>query len=371
MMPNGAQSTSDRLIVELETRRYPIGFASEENTLSPFLLEVLPGGPRSALVVRDMNVRSIASEVRAELTAAGHRPIDVEVPAGEASKSVEEAIRLWDELVAASADRRTAVVAVGGGVVGDLAGFVAATYARGVPLLMVPTTLLAMVDSSVGGKVGINRPKVKNIVGAFHQPCGVWIDAAYLRGLPDREFRSGLAEVVKYGVILDAQFLAWLEANAEGVLSRDREHLGRVIRRCCELKAGVVAADEREETGLRAVLNFGHTIGHAIEAVAGYERGMLHGEAVSIGMVRECRLAERLGWIDAGFAARLERLLRRFGLPTAMPELPADALRAAMGRDKKNVGGSVRFVLPRAAGRMEATGDVPADLVAAALAPGD
>ena len=212
------------------------------------------------------------------------------------------------------ADRHTLIVGLGGGVIGDLAGFVAATFARGLPLIMVPTTLLAQVDSSVGGKVGINHPDAKNIIGAFHQPAGVWIDTNSLSTLPTRELRCGLAEVVKYGVILDAEFFATLEQIAEDILRREHGALERIILRSCQMKAEVVAQDEREETGLRAMLNFGHTIGHAIEATAGYDGPYKHGEAVAVGMVAECRLAERLGWIEgrchrpSGPAARAIRI---------------------------------------------------------------
>jgi len=290
------------------------------------------------------------------------------VPAGEASKSVAEAARLYGHLAARAADRRTPVVAVGGGVVGDLAGFVAATYNRGLPLVMVPTTLLAMVDSSVGGKVGINLPEGKNLVGAFHQPAGVWIDTALLDTLPDREYRSGLAEVVKYGVTLDAEFFAWLEANADAVLRRDPPAVAHVVARSCRLKADVVEQDEREETGLRAVLNYGHTFAHAFEAVGGYG-AWLHGEAVAAGMVCASRLGERRGLVGADLTARQIDLLRRFGLPTAArADWDADALLAVMRRDKKNVGGRLRFILPTRLGHVAAFDDVPEALVREVLA---
>ncbi len=220
---------------------------------------------------------------------------------------------------------------------------------------MVPTSLLAQVDSSVGGKVGINHPRAKNIIGAFHQPAGVWIDTKSLETLPPRELRCGLAEVVKYGVILDEEFFGFVEANAEAILALDPAAIRRIVARSCELKADVVSKDEREETGLRAVLNFGHTIGHAIEAVAGYGGEFQHGEAVAAGMVAECRLAERLGWIGADLTERLVHLLGRLGLPTAAKGLDVDAMVEAMGRDKKNRGGKVRFVLPRKLGQVELT----------------
>jgi 3-dehydroquinate synthase len=267
---------------------------------------------------------------------------------------------LYDRLADRLADRRTLVVAVGGGVIGDLAGFVAATYNRGLPLLMVPTTLLAMVDSSVGGKVGVNHPRAKNLIGAFHQPVGVWIDTAVLATLPEREYRSGLAEVVKYGVILDADFFAYLEENAAAVLGRDPEAVRHVVARSCRLKAAVVERDEREETGLRAVLNYGHTFAHAFETVAGYGT-WLHGEAVAAGMVCASRLAERRGLIDAATTERQRRLLERFGLPTAPRPWPADDLLAVMRIDKKNVAGRMRFVLPRRLGEVALIDDVPED----------
>src|SRR5207248_8548683 len=219
----------------------------------------------------------------------------------------------------------------------DLAGFAAATYNGGLPLVMVPTTLLAMVDSSVGGKVGINLPEGKNLVGAFHQPVGVWIDTATLDTLPDREYRSGLAEVVKYGVILDAEFFAWLEANADAILVRDPAAVRHVVTRSCRLKADVVERDEFETTGLRAALNYGHTFAHAFEAVGGYG-AWLHGEAVAAGMVCASRLAARRGLIPAEVGERQDRLLGQWGLPTRPERWPIEELLSVMRNDKKNVG---------------------------------
>ena len=315
-------------------------------------------GCRSALVVTDENVAAMAGGYVEALENRGISTGLEVVPAGEVSKCLDRASGLYDRLVAIKADRHTCVVALGGGVIGDLAGFVASTYARGLPLLMVPTSLLAMVDSSVGGKVGVNHPGAKNIIGSFHQPSGVWIETEGLDTLPPREWRCGLAEVVKYGVILDAGFFDFLEEDARAIEGRDPVSTRRIIARSCELKAGVVSLDEREETGLRAVLNYGHTIGHAIEAVSGYGGDFLHGEAVAVGMIAEARLAERLGWIDSTMTERLIALLRRFGLPDVAPGLDPDALFAAMGRDKKNQGGRIRFVLPRSIGRVELT-DAP------------
>jgi 3-dehydroquinate synthase len=348
--------------VPLGARTYDVRIVSgETDGFGPFVKSALEAtwagrGSRRALVVTDANVRPLAeryADALADSTGLGAEL--AEVPAGEGSKSLERAAELYDRLVDMRADRHTVVLAVGGGVVGDLAGFAAATYARGVPLVMVPTSLLAQVDSSVGGKVGINHPRAKNIIGAFHQPAGVWIDTDVLRTLPVRELRCGLAEVVKYGVILDADFFAFVEANAEAILALDPAATRRIVARSCELKAEVVSKDEREETGLRAVLNFGHTIGHAIEAVAGYGGAFQHGEAVAAGMVLECRLAERQGWIEADLTERLALLLGRLGLPADARGLDPDALLDAMTRDKKNRGGRVRFVLPRALGQVELT----------------
>jgi 3-dehydroquinate synthase len=266
------------------------------------------------------------------------------------------------------ADRQSVVIAVGGGVVGDLAGFVAATFARGLAFFQVPTTLLAQVDSSVGGKTGINLPGAKNMVGAFWQPAGVLIDVQTLATLPDREFRAGLAEVVKYGVILDSEFFAYLEQHADEINRRDQTALMHIVARSCRLKADVVEADERETTGLRSVLNYGHTFCHALEAATGYET-LLHGEAVAIGMHCAARLAERLGRVDETFVARQHALLTAFGLPVAVPDVEASELVRFMRRDKKAVAGHLRFVLPTRIGHVELVDGVKADDVRKVLEP--
>jgi 3-dehydroquinate synthase len=349
--------------VNLGPRSYTIALASTDPAgIGPFARFIAPKAT-AALVVTDANVRPHAEAAAHSLRQTGVRATLAVVPPGEASKSLPRAAELYDHLADLPADRNTLVVAVGGGVVGDLAGFAAATYNRGLPLLMIPTTLLAMVDSSVGGKVGVNHPRGKNLIGAFHQPAGVWIDTGYLRTLPDREFRSGLAEVVKYGVILDAEFFAFLEANAAGILARQADHLEHVVARSCRLKADIVEQDEREETGLRAVLNYGHTFAHAFEAVGGYG-AWLHGEAVAAGMVCASRLAERLNLIPEEVTDRQVKLLAAFGLPTAPdPAWPANALLDAMRRDKKAQAGKLRFVLPTRLGHVETFADVPEDLV--------
>ncbi|MCZ2342513.1 MAG: 3-dehydroquinate synthase [Bacteroidales bacterium] len=321
-----------------------------------------------AVVVTDANVAAQGEAVQAALAQSGFRTAAITIPLGEAQKSVDTTCRIYDALAELAADRQTVVVAVGGGVTGDLAGFAAATYNRGLPLLMVPTTLLAMVDSSVGGKVGVNHPRGKNLIGAFHQPAGVWIDTEFLNTLPDREYRSGLAEVVKYGVILDAEFFEYLEAHREPILARDPVALRHIIARSCRLKADVVEEDEREETGLRAMLNYGHTFAHAFETVGGYG-AWLHGEAVAAGMVCASRLAEKIPLIEPTITERQIQLLQAFGLPTAsQPAWSADALIEVMRRDKKAKAGKLRFILPTRLGRVSLFDDVPESLVREVLA---
>jgi 3-dehydroquinate synthase len=338
------------LTVPLGPRSYPIEFSG--SGFAAFARRVAPRA-KVCLVVGDTNVEQHVRSVRTQLESVGFAAHTSLIPAGEQSKNLFTAAFQYDKLADIHADRSTLVVAVGGGVVGDLAGFVASTYNRGLPLLMVPTTLLAMVDSSVGGKVGVNHPKGKNLIGAFHQPAGVWIDTAYLHTLPEREFRSGLAEVIKYGVILDADFFGELEEKLSTILAKDTASLNRIIQRSCELKAQVVSADEREETGLRAVLNYGHTFAHAFETVGGYGT-WLHGEAVAAGMVCASILAERLGRIDPTVTERQRRLIEQCGLPTApKPEWNPDELIAVMRRDKKAVAGELRFVLPTRLGHVE------------------
>jgi 3-dehydroquinate synthase len=295
--------------------------------------------------------------------------LKLEVPSGEAAKSVAGAARLWDSFAAAAVDRQTHVVAVGGGVVGDLAGFVAATFARGLPLWHVPTTLVAQVDSSIGGKTGINLAGGKNLVGAFWQPRGVFADVDVLASLPRREFVSGFAEVVKYGMIFDPEFFGWLEGHAADLLAREPEAVMQAVERSAALKAAVVSADERETTGARAALNYGHTFAHALETAAGYGR-LLHGEAVAIGMASAARLARLLDRIGDDVVARQDRLLAAFGLPTipaAAGPLASDDLLPIMARDKKSSGGRLRFVLPDRIGRVELVSGVALDLVRRAL----
>lgn len=352
--------------VALGERSYDIAIGTDLlATLGERLTERLT--PSHAVVITDSNVRASHADVVARsLSDAGIRHHLAVIPAGEGSKNAEAATALWNELLAAGADRKSLVVAVGGGVIGDLAGFIAATFARGLSFVQVPTTLLAQVDSSVGGKVGINLPHAKNMVGAFWQPRFVLIDTHTLETLPDREYRSGLAEVVKYGVILDAEFFAYLEQHVESLNRRDPETLRYVVARCCRLKADVVENDERELTGLRAVLNYGHTFCHAIETVTGYGE-YLHGEAVAIGMLCASRLAERLGRIDHELTERQYRLLEALKLPTSVPEVEHDRLIAAMRHDKKVEHGKLRFVLPSRMGHVELVGNIDETLVRQSL----
>ncbi|GIW80184.1 MAG: 3-dehydroquinate synthase [Gemmatales bacterium] len=350
--------------VDLGTRSYDILVASHFAGLGEFARQRSRG--KLAVVIGDENVTEHRNQVADELAAAGFRVGSITLPPGESQKALPVASEIYDRLVELEADRQTLIVAVGGGVIGDLAGFVAATYARGLSLLMIPTTLLSMVDSSVGGKVAVNHPRAKNLIGAFHQPAGVWINTASLATLPQREFRSGLAEVVKYGVILDADFFEYLEKNAEALLHRDSRVLQYVVTHCCQLKASVVERDEREETGLRAVLNYGHTFAHAFEAVAGYGT-WLHGEAVAAGMICASRLAERRGLIGSDLTERQKTLLKTFQLPTRPEPWPLADMLTAMRSDKKTLAGRLRFILPIRLGEVALFDDIETNDVESVL----
>lgn len=274
----------------------------------------------------------------------------VAFPAGEASKTRRVRDLLEDRIIALGTGRDAAIVALGGGVVGDLAGFVAATFNRGIPFIQIPTTLIGMVDSAIGGKTGINHPAGKNFIGAFQQPAAIYIDVDYLKTLPGRHFNSGMAEVVKAGVIADSRLFRRLERDLDRVMGRDPDTLSRIIEACCRIKVRVVACDPRE-SNRRQVLNFGHTVGHALESLARYR--MVHGEAVSIGMVAEARLAQRLGFLSESSVGRIEDLLRRIGLPVRIPARfrPSDIV-AAAHRDKKARAGKLIFSLPVRIGAM-------------------
>ncbi|WP_437187350.1 3-dehydroquinate synthase [Planctomicrobium sp. SH668] len=376
-MPLISEADHNRIVtVSLNERSYDIVVGEDFlNTSGTRVLEWLEkkfGSAKapSAFIVTDSNVLHHAHVVQHSLNHAGFRTTLFEMPAGEQSKRIEVIQSAWDRLIEFQADRRTVVVAVGGGVVGDAAGFMAATFTRGVPFVQVPTTLLADVDSSVGGKVGINHPQAKNMLGAFHQPLGVLIDTRSLATLPDREYRAGLAEVVKYGVILDAAFFDFLEYNTNELNNRVPQIVNFAIARSCELKALVVEQDEYEQSGLRAVLNYGHTFAHAYEALFGYGE-LLHGEAVSVGMLNASRLAEKLGLISADVTQRQLELLQKLKLMTQLPhpeKITADDVLARMQLDKKTLGGKLRFVLPSEIGRVSLVNDVPVELVREVLA---
>ncbi len=338
------------IVVGLGDRSYPIvlghGVLAETGV---WLKEVAPPG-RCALVTNPTVGALYADTVIRSAAAAGFEPVRIDVPDGEEHKNLASLARIYDGLVDAALERNSPLLALGGGVVGDLAGFAAATYLRGIPYLQLPTTLLAQVDSSVGGKTGIDHPRGKNLIGAFYQPRAVLIDLATLRTLPRRQLLAGFAEVVKYGAILDADLFAFLEQELAQVLALDTAVLQHVVRRCCELKAQVVERDERE-SGERAVLNFGHTIGHALESVTGYTR-FLHGEAVAIGMVAEARVSAALGLCRPEVVERLRALLERAGLPVELPaDIDSEKLAGAIELDKKVRGGKVKFVALEALGR--------------------
>lgn len=301
-----------------------------------------------ACVITNPTVRVLyGKEVVEGLESAGFSVVVIEMPDGEEFKNLEEASKVYDRLVHEKFERSSPIVALGGGVVGDLAGFVAATYLRGVPYVQVPTTLLAQVDSSVGGKTAVNHPKGKNLIGSFYQPLVVLIDPDVLSTLDERDLRTGLAEAVKHGVIRDADFLEFLEINSEKILNLDSE-IEEVVSRSCEIKAQVVSEDEKEE-GVRAILNFGHTFGHAVEAVAGYNVHR-HGEAVGMGMVMAAGFSAELGLCPAAHGERIEKLLASLGLPTEAPALKAADILEAMLLDKKVQSGRLRFVLLNAIG---------------------
>jgi len=339
--------------------RYPIRIgAGRINTLA----EAIPAdATRIALITQAPIAERYGDRAEAALAATGKPVTRIVLPNGEAHKDWTTLNLIFDALLTHRFDRRAVLVALGGGVVGDIAGFAAATYMRGVRFVQVPTTLLAQVDSSVGGKTGINHPLGKNMVGAFCQPVAVDIDTDVLTTLPPREISAGLAEVIKYGLILDADFFAWCERHAESLRALDPQALAHAIYRSCELKAQVVSQDERETTGLRALLNLGHTFGHAIESGLGYG-AWLHGEAVGCGMVQAAELSAQVLGFPAADVARVRHLVDAIGCPTVAPDLGADRWLALMRVDKKAEGGSIRYVLMPRIGQAQVQ-SVPDDIV--------
>ena len=348
MIPAQDHFLPQKVAIDLGDRSYDI-LIGDGLLAAPASYEGLPRASR-AVVVSQLPIASRYGE-RVCRALRTHYPnvLMIDLPDGEAHKDWASLDRIFDALLTAGCDRRTVIFALGGGVVGDVAGFAAASYMRGVPFVQLPTTLLAQVDSSVGGKTAINHPRGKNMIGAFYQPRRVIADLSTLDSLPRREISAGLAEVIKYGPIADIDFLAWLEANLDALLALDRRALAHAVKRSCEIKAWVVARDEREG-GLRAILNFGHTFGHAIETGLGHG-AWLHGEAVGCGMVMALDLSVRGGLVDAAWADRVVALIGRAGLPLVGPRLGAARYLELMRLDKKAEGGDIRFVVIEAPGR--------------------
>jgi 3-dehydroquinate synthase len=343
--------------VELGERSYDIGIGS--GTLGGIGRAVgeLKPGPKVALVTNPTVHGLYGGAVEESLKAAGLSVVTITIPDGE---------KILTELLKARLDRGSVLVALGGGVVGDIAGFAASVYMRGIRFVQVPTTLLSQVDSSVGGKTGVNHPLGKNMIGAFWQPSLVWVDVDTLKTLPKKELLAGLSEVIKYGVIWDANLFDYLAENREKILSLDPGAMAHIIRRSCEIKAEVVARDERE-AGLRSILNYGHTIGHAIEAVTGYKR-YLHGEAIAIGMSLEAGLSHALGLMPEGDVSRIKGLIESYGLPSALPpDLETGGMLEAMALDKKALAGKLRFTLPAKVGATKLLVEVERDRIAGVL----
>jgi 3-dehydroquinate synthase len=353
------------LTVELGDRSYPIHIGAGLLDRAELILPYLP--QKRVAVVTNTTVAPLYLErLTATLQAAGVTVMSIVLPDGEAYKNWETLNLIFDALLTQRAERKTTLIALGGGVIGDMTGFAAASYQRGVPFIQIPTTLLSQVDSSVGGKTGINHPLGKNMVGAFYQPQLVLADTDTLKTLPARELSAGLAEIIKYGLIWDVEFLGWLEANMDKLRALDAVAITYAIHRSCEIKAQVVSQDEREG-GIRAILNLGHTFGHAIETGMGYGN-WLHGEAVGAGMVMAAEASLRMGWLSEADVARTRALICAAGLPDVAPDLGADTWLDYMGHDKKVESGKLRFVLLKRLGEAVVTGDMPEATLRATLA---
>lgn len=363
-MPQHKETEVHTLEVGLAERSYPIHIGCDLLEHTDLLLRYLP--KQRATIITNTTVSPLYLEkLTAGLTKHGVQVSNVVLPDGELYKNSESLNQIYTALLQARCERTTALIALGGGVIGDMTGYAAATYLRGVPFIQIPTTLLSQVDSSVGGKTGINHPLGKNMIGAFYQPLVVLADIKTLNTLPDRELKAGLAEVIKYGLIRDLPFLAWLESNMDKLLARDVEALQYAILRSCQNKAEVVGVDERE-SGERALLNLGHTFGHAVENAMGY--GVwLHGEAVATGTIMAVDLSQRLGWLTQQDVSRVRNLFERAGLPTIAPKLGLARYLDLMGLDKKVADGKIRFVLLKALGEAVMTSEVPQDLLAQTL----
>jgi 3-dehydroquinate synthase len=340
-----------KIRLELGDRSYDISIGSNILDGIGDRLNSLGLSPKVAIVSNPAVFSLYGERVSGSIRKEGFDPVAVIIPDGEEYKDLVRLNQIYDELLAHGLDRSSALIALGGGVIGDMTGFAASTYMRGVSCIQVPTTLLAQVDSSVGGKTGVNHKLGKNMIGTFWQPKLVWIDVETLKTLPGREIRAGLAEVIKYGVIYDAELFDFLEAGRDKVLGLDDAALTHIIKRSCEIKADVVSKDERE-SGMRVILNYGHTIGHAIETVTGYTR-FLHGEAVAIGMCLEARLSQMLNHLDKDQVFRIKALTDSYGLPSEIPEdVDLSGIFSSMRLDKKAVAGELKFVLPEKVGRV-------------------
>ncbi|WP_432381183.1 bifunctional shikimate kinase/3-dehydroquinate synthase AroKB [Duganella sp. P38] len=362
--PSMNEQSNILLNVDLGERSYPIAIGPALLDDSAALARHVHGA--KVAIVSNTTVAPLYLErIEAGLRSAGKQVITVILPDGEEFKNWTSLMQIFDALLQNKADRKTTLIALGGGVIGDLTGYAAASYMRGVDFIQVPTTLLSQVDSSVGGKTGINHPLGKNMIGAFYQPRAVIADTATLETLPARELSAGLAEIIKYGAVIDLPFFEWIEANMDKLMARDKGALAYAIARSCEIKADVVRQDEREG-GLRAILNFGHTFGHAIEAGMGYG-ARLHGEAVGCGMVMAADLSQRMGLVDAATVARVRALIAAAGLPVRAPDLGVDKWLEAMEVDKKNEGGAIKFILMNPLGAPKIT-NAPPELLLATLA---
>jgi len=356
----------EKLRVELGERSYDIRIGNETLDGIGENLKTFGLSPKVALVSNPTVFSLYGERVRGAIRKAGFDSVTVIIPDGEEYKDLLRLEQIFNELLTHRLDRESALIALGGGVIGDITGFAASTYMRGISCIQVPTTLLAQVDSSVGGKTGVNHKLGKNMIGTFWQPGLVWIDVATLKTLPKRELLAGLAEVIKYGVIYDGELFEFLEVNRDRILNLDSGALTHIIKRSCAIKADVVSKDERE-SGLRAILNYGHTVGHAIETVTGYTR-FLHGEGVAIGMHLEARLARILGFIDGAGVSRIRALIDSYGLPLEMPsDIDVHGILSSMQLDKKAVAGELKFVLPEGIGRVRIEKAVPEEAIRESL----
>lgn len=353
------------ITVALGERSYPIEIGiGTLDRLRDAIKSLGVGG--KAAIITDSNVGPLYAERAAVLIEGSGLECTVcTLPAGEEHKRLAQVEALCGEMLEGGLDRSSVVIALGGGVVGDVAGFTAAVFMRGIPYVQIPTTIVAQVDSSVGGKTAVNHPLSKNSIGAFHQPAAVIVDMSLLETLPERELRAGLAEAIKHGIIADAELFTYMETHARAILAKDLAALEKPIVRSCEIKAAIVAADEREQ-GARANLNYGHTFGHAIETVTDY-RGYLHGEAIALGMVCAARLSRTLGLVDEAFEERQRSCLAAYGLPVSWPDIPIDETIHAMKRDKKIRAGTMKFILADRFGHVVQQTDVPDDAVREAL----